>query len=114
MSDFATAGMPEGWQGRIRASVHVEPLDGGTRPVVATSVEVFAADAGRSVLFYPGAFTLCATDSRRASATILQFVICASLQSFNSLPTIQPSCLTNAPALVRQACAAPVVPRVSR
>jgi hypothetical protein len=55
MSDFATADMPEGWQGRIRAHVHVESLDERTRPLFNTSVEVFAADTGRSVLFYPGA-----------------------------------------------------------
>jgi hypothetical protein len=55
MADFATTDMPEGWRGRIRAAVHVESLDGRTRPLAATSVEVFAADTGRSVLFYPGA-----------------------------------------------------------
>jgi hypothetical protein len=58
MSDFATNDMPEGWRGRIRASVHVEPLDGRSPAfVVATSLEVFAADTGRSVLFYPGTLT---------------------------------------------------------
>ncbi|MET0645305.1 MAG: hypothetical protein ABW208_01705 [Pyrinomonadaceae bacterium] len=55
MADFATTGMPEGWRGRIRASVHVESLDGRTQPVVTSSLEVFAADTGRGVLFYPGA-----------------------------------------------------------
>jgi hypothetical protein len=54
-SDFATRDMPAGWQGRVRASVHVEPLDGRSPDfVVLTSVEVFAADTGRSALFYPG------------------------------------------------------------
>lgn len=55
VADFATTDMPAGWRGRIRASVHVESLDGRARPVVATSLEVFAADTGRSGLFYPGA-----------------------------------------------------------
>lgn len=54
-ADFATTDMPAGWRGRIRASVHVESLDGRTRPVVATSLELFAADTGRGLLFYPGA-----------------------------------------------------------
>ena len=57
MSDFVTTDMPAGFQGRIRASVHVESLDGRSTPVVATSVEVFAADTGRSALFYPGTLT---------------------------------------------------------
>ena len=55
VADFATAGMPEGWRGRLRASIHVESLDGRSVPVVASSLEVFAADTGRSVLFYSGA-----------------------------------------------------------
>ena len=55
MADFATTDMPAGWRGRIRAGVHVESLDGRSLPVVATSLELFAADTGRSVLFYPGA-----------------------------------------------------------
>jgi hypothetical protein len=54
-ADFATTDMPAGWRGRIRASVHVESLDGRTQPVVANSLEVFAADTGRGLLFYPGA-----------------------------------------------------------
>jgi hypothetical protein len=57
MSDFVKTNMPAGFQGRIRASVHVESLDGRSPPVVATSVEVFAADTGRSALFYPGTLT---------------------------------------------------------
>lgn len=55
VSDFATSDMPAGWRGRLRADVHVESLDGRTVPVVATSLEVFAADTGRGLLFYPGA-----------------------------------------------------------
>lgn len=55
-ADFATANQPDGWRGRVRAEVHVEPLDGRSPSVVAiTSLEVFAADTGRSALFYPGA-----------------------------------------------------------
>jgi hypothetical protein len=56
MADFATTDMPAGWRGRLRASIHVQSLDGRTLPVVAPSLEVFAADTGRSALFYPGAF----------------------------------------------------------
>ncbi|MET0622496.1 MAG: hypothetical protein ABW250_05920 [Pyrinomonadaceae bacterium] len=55
MADFATTDMPAGWRGRIRAAVHVESTDGRSLPVVAPSLEVFAADTGRSVLFHPGA-----------------------------------------------------------
>lgn len=55
MADFATTNMPAGWRGRLRASIHVGSLDGRALPVVAPSLEVFAADTGRSTLFYPGA-----------------------------------------------------------
>jgi hypothetical protein len=54
-ADFATSDMPTGFRGRIRADVHAESLDGRTVPVVAPSLEVFAADTGRGLLFYPGA-----------------------------------------------------------
>jgi hypothetical protein len=43
-------------RGRLRASIHVQSLDGRALPLVAPSLEVFAADTGRSTLFYPGAF----------------------------------------------------------
>jgi hypothetical protein len=55
-SDFSTAGMPAGWRGRIRAGVHAELLyDRGGAATVASSLEVFASDTGRGMLFYPGA-----------------------------------------------------------
>lgn len=40
---------------RIRASVHVEAADGSVVPCVMPSLEVFAADTGRTALFIPGA-----------------------------------------------------------
>lgn len=55
-SDFSTAGMPAGFRGSIRADVHAELLgDRGGSANVATSLEVFASDTGRGMLFYPGA-----------------------------------------------------------
>ncbi|HEX3560101.1 MAG TPA: hypothetical protein VHU19_12915 [Pyrinomonadaceae bacterium] len=53
--DFTTTDFPTGARARIRASVHVEPSDGGVVPCIMPAVEVFAADTGKGVLYYPGA-----------------------------------------------------------
>jgi hypothetical protein len=53
--DLPTTGFPNGWRARIRASVHVEPLEGGVIPCVMPAVEVFAGDTGKGALYYPGA-----------------------------------------------------------
>jgi hypothetical protein len=53
--DLPTNGFPVGWRARIRASVHVEPLDGGVVPCIMPAVEVFASDTGKGALYYPGA-----------------------------------------------------------
>jgi hypothetical protein len=52
--DYSTAGLPAGARQRIRASVHVETADGSIIPCVMPSLEIFAADTGRSALFIPG------------------------------------------------------------
>jgi hypothetical protein len=52
--DFPTTGFPNGARARIRASVHVDASDRGALPGVVTAVEVFAADTGKSSLYYPG------------------------------------------------------------
>jgi hypothetical protein len=52
--DYQTGGLPAGSRVRIRASVHIDAGDGSVMPVAAPSVEVFAADTGRSALFIPG------------------------------------------------------------
>jgi hypothetical protein len=39
---------------RLRATVHVEPLDGGIVPCIMPSLEVFNDDTGKTSLFYPG------------------------------------------------------------
>jgi hypothetical protein len=52
--DFPTTNFPAGLQKRIRASVQVEPLEGGLIPCVMPAVEVFAADTGKGALYYPG------------------------------------------------------------
>src|SRR5579885_253891 len=52
--DYSTAGLPAGARQRIRASVHVEAADGGLIPCLMPSLEIFAADTGRSALFVPG------------------------------------------------------------
>lgn len=55
-ADFSTASMPAGWNARIRADVHAELLEGrGGAANVASSLEVFASDTGRGLLYYPGA-----------------------------------------------------------
>jgi hypothetical protein len=53
--DYATTDFPTGWRGRIRANVHAESSDGRTFPLLASSLEVFAGDTGKTALFYPGA-----------------------------------------------------------
>jgi hypothetical protein len=53
--DFSTSGLSDGWRGRVRASVHAESSDGRTVPPLATSVEVFNNDTGRTSFFYTGA-----------------------------------------------------------
>jgi hypothetical protein len=52
--DYQTGGLPEGGRTRLRASVHVEAADGGVVPCVMPSLEVFAADTGRTAFFVPG------------------------------------------------------------
>ncbi len=52
--DYQTGGTPAGSRVRIRAGVHIDAGDGGVVPVVAPSLELFAADTGRSALFIPG------------------------------------------------------------
>lgn len=52
--DYQTGGLPAGARQRIRASVRVESSDGAVIPCLMPSLEVFAADTGRSSLFYPG------------------------------------------------------------
>jgi hypothetical protein len=53
--DFPTTNFPAGARARIRASVHVEPLEGGLTPCLMPAVEVFATDTGKGALYYPGA-----------------------------------------------------------
>lgn len=53
-ADYSTAALPAGARQRIRASVHVEAADGEIIPCVMPSLELFAADTGRSALFIPG------------------------------------------------------------
>ena len=52
--DYSTASLPAGSRQRIRASVHVEAADGSIIPCVMPSLELFAADTGKSALFVPG------------------------------------------------------------
>ena len=52
--DYSTANLPAGARQRIRASVHVEAADGSVVPCVMPSLEVFAADTGKTALFVPG------------------------------------------------------------
>ncbi|HST51121.1 MAG TPA: hypothetical protein VLJ61_03845 [Pyrinomonadaceae bacterium] len=52
--DYSTAELPAGARQRIRASVHIETADGTLIPCVMPSLEIFAADTGRSALFIPG------------------------------------------------------------
>ncbi len=53
--DFPTTNFPNGARARIRASVHVDPMEGGsTIPLLQASVEVFAADTGKGALYLPG------------------------------------------------------------
>lgn len=53
--DYQTGELPAGGRARIRASVRVEAADGSVVPCVMPSLEVFAADTGRTALFVPGA-----------------------------------------------------------
>jgi hypothetical protein len=52
--DYQTGGLPAGSRVRIRASVHIDAGDSSVMPVVAPSLELFAADTGKSALFIPG------------------------------------------------------------
>jgi hypothetical protein len=52
--DYQTGGLPAGSRARIRASVHVEAPDGSVVPCIMPSLEVFAADTGKTALFIPG------------------------------------------------------------
>ena len=49
VSDYATLVLPSG---RLRAGILIEPLDSAHPAVVAPSVEIFAADTGRSAVLY--------------------------------------------------------------
>jgi hypothetical protein len=53
--DYSTASLPTGARQRIRASVHVESSDGDLVPCIMPTLEVFAADTGRSTFHYAGA-----------------------------------------------------------
>lgn len=52
--DYQTGGLPAGSRVRLRASVHVETADGDLIPCVMPSLEIFAADTGRTAVFIPG------------------------------------------------------------
>jgi hypothetical protein len=52
--DYQTGGLPAGSRVRIRASVHVETADGDLIPCIMPSLEIFAADTGRTAVFIPG------------------------------------------------------------
>jgi len=52
--DYQTGGLPAGGRVRLRASVHVEAADGDLIPCVMPSLEIFAADTGRTAVFVPG------------------------------------------------------------
>ncbi|HWW76881.1 MAG TPA: hypothetical protein VNZ44_15890, partial [Pyrinomonadaceae bacterium] len=52
--DYQTGGLPTGGRTRLRASVHVETASGDFIPCIMPSLEVFAADTGRTAFFVPG------------------------------------------------------------
>lgn len=52
--DYKTDGLPAGGRTRLRAAVHVEARDGDIIPCIMPSLEVFAADTGRTAFFVPG------------------------------------------------------------
>jgi hypothetical protein len=52
--DYQTTGLPSGARVRLRASVHVETADGDLIPCIMPSLEIFAADTGRTAVFVPG------------------------------------------------------------
>jgi hypothetical protein len=52
--DYKTDSLPAGGRLRLRASVHVESDDGRIIPCIMPSLEIFAADTGRTAVFVPG------------------------------------------------------------
>jgi hypothetical protein len=53
--DYPTDSLPTGSRVRIRASVSVEPSDGGLTPCLMPAVEVFDAATGKGAFYYTGA-----------------------------------------------------------
>lgn len=52
--DLRAGGLPPDAGGRLRATVHVETLDGRALPRVMPALELFDQDTGKTSLFYPG------------------------------------------------------------